>query len=151
MTDDTSPLEDLYVDADDRPDEIDLEHTTIDTEAFHDRMADLATAAAAIDTLATDLRALRRTGLTDEDVVALLYGRNAGLNKSTIETVLETVDETTADLESGCDARRALFIRLLADVSGLSISDTEQVVGELETVAERYGYDDLERNGGDRA
>lgn len=142
MTD--NPLEELYVDEENRPDEIELENVTIDTEQFHEQMRALATAAASIETLAADLRELRRSGLTDDDVVALLYGRNASLNKSTIETVLETIDRTADDLEAGRSERRELFIRLLADVSNLTISDTEAVVGELEDVAERYGYDDYQ-------
>lgn len=143
----TSPLEDLYVDEDEQPDDVELGSVTIDTEQFHDQMAAIATAAASIETLATDLRELRRSGLTDEDVVALLYGRNAGLNKSTIETVLETIDATVDDIESGQRKRRELFVRLLADVSNHSIGDTEHVVDELEDVVERYGYDDLQNSG----
>ena len=94
-------LERLLVDEDERPDEIETDGVTIDTNEFHDRLATIATAADAIETLATDLRALRRSGLDDEDVVALLYGRNASLNKSTIESVLETVDEISSRAESG--------------------------------------------------
>ena len=151
MTENESPLEALVVDEDDRPDEIELEHVTIDTEQFHDQMTEIAQAAEAIETLATDLRALRRSGLTDEDVVALLYGRNANLNKTTIETVLETMDETIDDLESGKRTKKQdLLVRLLADVSNLGKRDTEHVVDELEALVERYGYDDLRSEDGDQ-
>lgn len=145
MTDENNdPLEALVVDDDDHPDEIELERVTIDTEQFHEQLTEVAKASEAIETLATDLRALRRSGLTDDDVVALLYGRNAGLNKSTIETVLDTMDGTIDDLESGKRRKkRDLLVRLVSDVSNLGKRDTEHVVDELEALVERYGYDDL--------
>lgn len=153
MTEDnTDPLEALIVNDEDSPDEIELEQVTIDTDQFHEQLTEVAVAAQSIDTLATDLRALRRSGLTDDDVVALLYGRNAGLNKSTIETVLETMDETIDNLESGKRTKKHdLLVRLVSDVSNLGKRDTENVVDELEALVERYGYDDLREseNGGE--
>ncbi|USZ73744.1 hypothetical protein [Natronosalvus halobius] len=142
MTDDEHPLEELLTNADE---ELELEDVTIDTEQFHADLVKVAQAAESIETLATDLRALRRSGLTDEDVVALLYGRNASLNKSTIETALETIDETIADFESGKrKPKRDLLVRLVYDLSGLGKQETETVVDELEALVERYGYDDLQ-------
>jgi len=134
---------------DEPPETVELEDVTIDTADFHEQLAQLATAAESLETLATDLRSLRRSGLTDEDVVALLYGRNASLTKGAIETILETTDDVIDALEGGKRVRkRELLIRLLADESGLGKRETEAVVDELEAVVERYGYDDL-RGGGE--
>ena len=76
---------------------------------------------------------MRRTGLTDEDVVALLYGRNASLTKTAIQTTLETIDGTIDDIERGNHpTKRDLLVRLVADASNLGIRDTDAVLDELE-------------------
>ncbi|WP_254810633.1 hypothetical protein [Natronosalvus amylolyticus] len=146
---DSDPLETLFGDEADRPDEIELEDATVDTKLFHERLTQLAQAAESLETLATDLRALQRSGLTDEDVVDLLYGRNASLTKESIRTTLETTDEIIQALEGEKRVRkRELLIGLLYDQTDLGKRETESVVEELEALVERYGYDDL-RNGGD--
>lgn len=96
------PLEELFGDEDDRPDEIEMsEDLTIDTGEFHAHLRTLANAADALDTLAGDAAAIRRSGLHDDDVEALLYGRNASLTKSTISVVIGALDDVagTADRE----------------------------------------------------
>jgi len=129
---------------DESPETVELEDVTIDTADFHEQLAQLATAAESLETLATDLRALRRSGLTDDDVVALLYGRNASLTKGSIETILETTDDVIDALEGDKRVRkRELLICLLYDQTDLGKRKTEAVVDELEAVVERYGYDDL--------
>ena len=148
---DSDPLESLLADEADRPDEIELEDATVDTKLFHERLTQLAQAVESLETLATDLRALQRSGLTDEDVVDLLYGRNASLTKGSIRTTLETTDEIIQALEGDKRVRRReLLIRLLYDQTDLGKRETESVVDELEALVERYGYDDL-RNGGEWA
>jgi hypothetical protein len=68
----------------------------------------------------------------------LLYGRNSSLNKRTIEAVQATLGEVESD--SGHDGgRRRLLIRLVADISGEGLNDTEQVFDELDRLNDKYG------------
>lgn len=124
---------------DERPDEVDVGDVTLDTAEFHERLDAIANAADAVATLSDDVRALRETGLRDDDVVDLLYGRNAGLNKSTIETVIETLD----DIERRSrDKPITLLHRLVADLGDLTLDETGTVFRELGDLRERYGGDD---------
>jgi hypothetical protein len=128
------PLEELFVDEDDRPDEIEVrEDLAIDTAEFHDRLGALSNAADALDTLASDAAALRRSGLYDDDVQALLYGRNSQLTKTTISSVMAALDDVSAG-----DDREELLVTLIADVSGEGKAGTREVFEELRRVRSRY-------------
>jgi hypothetical protein len=134
--DDTTddPLEELFVDEDDRPEEIEVdEEITIDTEEFHARLEAVADAAEALDTLASDAAAIRRSGLYDDDVEALLYGRNSALTKSTISAVMDALDGVT-----GTADREDLLLTLIADVADESKADTRAVFEELRRLRSRY-------------
>jgi arginine utilization protein RocB len=144
-TTDDDPLEELFVD-EDRPDEITVsEDLTIDTAEFHERLEAVADAADALDTLADDAAALRRSGLYDDDVESLLYGRNSGLTKSTIAAVMDALDGLT-----GTADREDLLVTLIADVSDESKADTRAVFEELRRLRSRYatgmGESDEEEN-----
>lgn len=129
-----APLEELFVDEDGRPDEIEVrEDLTIDTAEFHDRLGAVADAADALDTLASDAAAIRRSGLYDDDVEALLYGRNSSLTKSTISAVMDALDGV-----SGSADREELLVTLIADVSGEGKVDTREVFEELSRLRSRY-------------
>jgi aspartate/tyrosine/aromatic aminotransferase len=142
-TTDDDPLEELFGDEDDRPDEIEVrEGVTIDTAEFHDRLEAVADAADALDTLADDAAALRRSGLYDDDVESLLYGRNSGLTKSTISAVMDALDGLT-----GTADREDLLVTLIADVSGESKADTRVVFEELRRLRSRYATGMGEDNG----
>lgn len=145
QTNDTneSGLERLLVDEDDRPDEIEIDDTTIDTAEFHDRLETIADVAESIGTLATDLRALRSTGLDDSDVVDLLYGRSNGLTKTTIETVMSTLDDVDDQVDRpGRSGRRDLLVRLVADLGKTGKTETTEVFDELERLHSKYGSDE---------
>jgi alkylhydroperoxidase family enzyme len=134
--DDTTddPLEELFVDEDDRPDEITVsEDLTIDTAEFHERLEAVADAADALDMLADDAAALRRSGLYDDDVEALLYGRNSALTKSTISAVMDALDGVT-----GTADREDLLLTLIADVADENKADTRAVFEELRRLRSRY-------------
>jgi alkylhydroperoxidase family enzyme len=136
------PLEELFVD-EDRPDEITVsEDLTIDTAEFHDRLEAVADAADALDTLADDAAALRRSGLYDDDVEALLYGRNSALTKSTISAVMDALDGVT-----GTADREDLLLTLIADVADESKADTRAVFEELRRLRSRYATGMGEDNG----
>lgn len=131
------PLDQVFADPDDRPDDVDLtDDVSIETQEFHDQLTQIAEAAESLRTLSADLEALRKTGLQDSDVVYLLYGRNRSLNKSTIEQVIDSLDDVDRKLERG---RHDLLKRLVADVGNVSIRDTESVFDELESLHKRYG------------
>jgi len=134
MSDET-PFDRLFVeDRDERPDEIVLDElTTMDTAEFVDCLDAIADASAAITTLAADLERLRQTGLDEADAKALMYGRNHDLGKRDIETLFEAVDR----IAEGKTDRP--LVRLLADVSGENLSDTEAFLDELERLHEKYG------------
>lgn len=91
----------------------------------------LADAAKAIERIQSDLEAVRAVGLRDDDVRDLIYGRNSGLAKRDIEAVFDGI----SDIEQG---RGDLLVKLLADVSGLSQTDTREVLDELRDLRDRY-------------
>jgi hypothetical protein len=137
MTDssDTNPFDRLFVeDADERPEEIIVDElTTMDTEEFTDCLEAIADASEAINTLAEDLERLRQTGLDESDARDLIFGRNHDLGKRDIETLFESID-TIANGK----ADRPL-IRLLSDVSGKNMTETEALLDELERLHRKYG------------
>jgi hypothetical protein len=138
---DERPLEALLTaEEDERPDAIAFGDTEIDTDEFVSRLSVIRDVGIKLEVLQEDLEALRRTGLRDGDVVDLLYGRNAGLNKSTIESVMETVDDLDRRLDSS-SAREDLLVRLVADLSDETLTETEEVFDELARLNTRYRGD----------
>lgn len=138
MTDgDETALDKLFAgDSDEVPDEIVVDAlTTIEADEFVDRLESLGAAADAVDTIASDLAALRETGLTDDDARDLIYGRNASVTKSEVEALFDAVDA----LDEGRASRPE--VRLLSDLSGLTLAETEELLEELERLHGRYGGD----------
>ncbi|RLM34086.1 MULTISPECIES: hypothetical protein [unclassified Haloarcula] len=133
---DQTPLDRLFIeDAADRPDEIVVENlTTLDADEFVARLESLAEAAETVSELTADLERLRQTGLSDDDARDLIYGRNAGVAKRDIEALFDAVDQ----LKDG-RTKRDPSQRLLAEVSGLSLSDTSELMDELDRLRHRYG------------
>jgi hypothetical protein len=103
----------------------------VDAEEFVNQLETLAEAADAITRIQRDLEALRSVGLREADVRDLIYGRNSGLAKRDIEAVFDGID----DVQHG---RGDLLVKLLADVSSLSQTDTRAVLDELRDLHERY-------------
>lgn len=130
-----TPLDRLFAgDPDEVPEEIAVDAlTTIDADEFVDRLESVAAAADAVETIAADLATLRETGLTDDDARDLIYGRNSGVTKSEIESLFDAVD----DLESGRASRPD--VRLIANLSDLTLSEAEELFEELERLHGRYG------------
>lgn len=130
-----TPLDRIFVeDADDRPDEIVVEElTTMDAEEFIDRLESLADAADAINTMAEDLQRLRQTGLTDDDALHLIYGRNRSLAKQDISAMFKAIDELVAGRADRPTER------ILSDISDLNLSETAEVMDELDRLNRRYG------------
>lgn len=131
-----NPLDRLFVDDDqDRPDEIVVDElTTIEADEFVDRLESLADAADAVNTLARDLERLRRTGLSDDDARDLIFGRNNSLTKRDINAIFGAID----DLVDGRTSKDPTE-RLLSDVSGLTLSETADLMDELERLNRKYG------------
>ncbi|KOX92802.1 hypothetical protein AMS69_10080 [Haloarcula rubripromontorii] len=136
---DQTPLDRLFVeDTDDRPDEIVLENLTmLDADKFVARLESLAEAAETVSKLTADLERLRQTGLSDDDARDLIYRRNSGVAKRDIEALFDAVDQ----LKDG-RTKRDPAERLLAEVSGLSLSETAELMDELDRLRRRYGSDD---------
>jgi hypothetical protein len=127
-----NPLLRLF-DEDERPDEVAVETTEpVDASEFVAKLDALADAAEAIERIQSDLEAVRSVGLRDNDVRDLIYGRNSGLAKRDIDAVFGGID----DIERG---RGDLLVKLLADVSGLSQTDTREVLDELRELRDHYG------------
>jgi hypothetical protein len=135
MSADENPLDRLFVeDADDRPDEIVVDElTTIDAEEFVERLESLAAASEAVTEMAEDLERLRQTGLDDDDARDLIYGRNSGLAKRDIEAMFDAIDEL------GDHRADRPVTRLLAEISGLNLSETSELMTELDRLHQRYG------------
>ena len=100
-----------------------------------DRLESIADAAEVVTTLASDLERLRETGLSDNDARDLIYGRNNSVTKSEIESMFHAIDE----LASGRSDRPTE--RLLSEISGLNLTETEELLGELERLNSKYGSD----------
>lgn len=133
--DEPNPLDTLFAD-DERPDAVNLEHVSaMPTDEFVGRLEDLAAASKRVESLAEDAEALRQTGLQEQDAKALIYGRNNDVRKSDIETVFDALDDVR-------DGRGELFDRLVADVAGIGIRDTRDILNELELLRDRYAADD---------
>ena len=131
-TAESNPLDRLFVDEDDRPEAINIgQATAMNTEEFVDRLNSIAEAADRVTKLAEDAEAIRQTGLRESDARDLIYGRNSGLRKSDIEAVFEALDDVAG-------GRNDLLVRLVADVAGLSQSETREVLEELRELRERY-------------
>jgi hypothetical protein len=137
--DQQTPFDRLFVqDADDRPDEIVADElTTMDAEAFVAQLDALAEAADAITTMSEDLERLRKTGLDDDDVRDLIYGRNSDQTKTEIEALFGAIDDVRAGTTGSYDPVE----RLLADLSDLSLSETRDLMGELDRLQRKYGGD----------
>lgn len=136
MTDtDSNPLDRLFVDeSEDQPDQIVVENlTTMDAKEFVERLNSLAEAAEAVTTMARDLERLRMTGLDDSDAQDLIYGRNNSLAKRDIKAMFDAVDQ----LSQGRADRPAE--RLLSDLSGVNLSETSEVMDELDRLNRKYG------------
>jgi hypothetical protein len=117
-----------------RPDEIVGERvTTMDAYEFVERLGSLAAAAEAVETMARDLEQLRQTGLRDEDARDLIYGRNSRLAKRDITAMFDAIDEISAGRADRPTER------LLSEVSGLNLSETSELMDELDTLRRRYG------------
>jgi hypothetical protein len=130
-----APLDRLFVeDEDERPGEIVVDElTTMDPEEFVDRLESLAKASDTVTTMARDLERLRKTGLSDDDARDLIYGRNSGLTKRDIESMFDAVDQLASDR-----ADRPVE-RLLSEISGLNLSETSELMDELDRLNRRYG------------
>lgn len=125
----------LFAEDEDVPDEVELsEAFSIETEAFHRALQELADAAKKLSTLAEDLEALRRTGLGRSDVVDLLYGRNNSLGKRDIQAVMGGMKNVQRDLEKGGRTREDLLARLVAAVSGANLTAVRSVFSELKSI-----------------
>lgn len=111
----------------------------IDAAEFVDRFNAVAEAMDSLDALASNVAALRRTGLRDNDVVDLLYGRNHGLTKTTIAAVLDGLDEIERDLERD---REELLVTLVADTSDVGKRDVRETFEELASLRAQYGDDE---------
>lgn len=132
---DSNPLDRIFVEeAEERPDEIVVDEiTTMDAAEFVERLESLAAAAEAVETLTADLERLRATGLSDDDARDLIYGRNSWLAKRDIEAMFDAVDQ----LADGRADRPAE--RLLSELSGLNLSETGELMDELDMLRRRYG------------
>lgn len=127
-----SPLVRLF-DEEERPEEGGVETSErVDASEFVAWLEALADAAESVDRIQSDLEAIRSVGLRDDDVRDLIYGRNSGLAKRDIEAVFGGI----SDVQHG---RGDLLVKLLADVSGLSQSDTREVLNELRDLRDHYG------------
>lgn len=135
MSDEENPLDRLFVeDADDRPDEIVVDEvTTMEAGEFVDRLESLADASDAVREMAQDLEQLRKTGLSDDDARDLIYGRNSGLAKRDIEAMFDAIDKL------GEHRADRPVQRLLSDISGLNLSETSELMTELDRLHQRYG------------
>ncbi|NHN40069.1 hypothetical protein G9C85_00250 [Halorubellus sp. JP-L1] len=138
-----NPLDRLFVDdVTERPDRVVVDEvTTMDASEFVGRLKALGRAAEAVEALANDLERLRQTGLTDDDARDLIYGRNNGIPKRDIEAVFDAID-ALADGHTKRDPTE----RLLSDVSGLSLSETSDLMEELDALRRKYG--DVANDGG---
>jgi len=136
MTDtDSNPLDRIFVEEpEDRPAEVIVDElTTMDATEFVERLESLAAATKAVETLTQDLKRLRETGLSDEDARDLIYGRNSGLAKRDIEAMFDAVDQ----LGDGRADRPVE--RLLSELSDLNLSETRELMDELDRLNQRYG------------
>lgn len=142
MSTQENPFDRLFAaDADDQPDEIVVDElTTMDVDAFVAQLEALAEAAEAVTTMADDLERLRKTGLDDDDVRDLIYGRNNDLTKTEIEALFGAIDDVRAGTTGSYDP----IERLLADLSDLSLSETTDLMDELDRLQRKYRVDDGE-------
>jgi len=131
-----NPLVRLFDEDAEQPETVAVETSErISAQDFASRLESLANAADAINRIQQDVGMLRQTGLREEDVRDLVYGRNSGIRKGDIEAVFDGID----DVRRGRDD---LLVKLLADVSGLSQTDTREVLDELRDLRSRYGEGD---------
>jgi len=114
------------------PETVDIDGLELDGSVFVDRLEAISKAVDQLSALADDARTLRESRLDEGDVRDLIYGRNSSLNKSTIEAVFDGLDDVARGDEQ-------LLVRLVADVSGLSMSDTDEVLAEMSRLQRRYG------------
>ena len=135
MSGEETPFDRLFVDdAEERPDEIVVEElTTMDAGEFVARLESLADASDAVREMAHDLERLRKTRLTDDDARDLIYGRNSGLAKRDIEAMFDAIDKL------GEHRADRPVQRLLSEISGLNLSETSELMTELDRLHQRYG------------
>jgi hypothetical protein len=105
----------------------------MDADEFVDRLESLAAASEAVTEMAEDLERLRQTGLDDDDARDLIYGRNSGLAKRDIEAMFDAIDKL------GNHRADRPVTRLLAEISGLNLSETSELMTELDRLHQRYG------------
>jgi len=136
--------DDLFVEPEEQSGETSEEQDPPETEALQagelaEQIEQVAEAAQRITRLQKDLQALQKTGLTDEDVVALLYGRNASLNKGEIESVLGALSDLESQLDQSPEDRRHLLVRLVSALNrDLTLDAVEQAIGGIEELREKY-------------
>jgi len=113
--------------------------TDITVGEFVDRLETIAEAAEKLLVLQSDLRALRDTGLTDEDVVALLYGRNSRLNKGDIRRTISTLDDIGERLRGTPENQKQLLKRLVSSLErSLKLDDIEETFDQLKNLHDEY-------------
>lgn len=128
MTDNTTP--EIDTDADDDTDET----PAVSPEVFEDALDSVDAALDTLDVLRAEIDGLD-TPLSKADTIALLYGRRNSLTKTAITDAFETLDDV-----SGA-SNRTLLKRLLAVLGGMSQSDAETFLRELDRLERRYGDD----------
>ena len=105
---------------------------SIDRELFEEAIVALNAAEEAAQELQEEYADIE-TGLSQSDTVALLYGRRNSLNKTEIESGLDTLDTI------GRESHSTLVKRLLADLSDLNQAQAQEVLSQLEDIRRRYG------------
>lgn len=113
----------------------------LDAEALQDRLTAIEEAMGALATISEDVTRLRQTGLDDEDVVALLFGRNRELTKGSIRAVLDGVDDVGDRAGAGPADREELLVRLVSDLTDATMSETRTVLDELDRLGRKYNDD----------
>lgn len=111
------------------------------TKAFFKSLEKLADAAERLNVLADDLQSLKRTGLQEQDVVNLIYGRNHDLTKRDIKAVREVLGKVTVGLNSK-KRRTEMLVDLVAERSSIGKKKTRQVFEEISRLANRYASDE---------
>lgn len=110
----------------------------LDIKALCDRMERISGAATKLEALGDDLAKIRGSKLDDEDIVALLYGRNTSITKTEVRDLLKGFDDLMSDLES-TRGRRDAFVRLLAHFSGRNLSEVRRTLDDLEALFQKLG------------
>lgn len=107
------------------------ERVTVNDD-FLERLKALDRAATALDRLTAEVSNLD-TGLDEDDLVRLLYGRRNGLNLSSIRDAFDALDS----VESASSDE--LLVSLVAGFSGVGKRDAERFVRQVNGLRVRYG------------